>query len=260
MNTDKKHPLGRIGKTDRFHIVLRLIPRYRRRKTGNLSALGFLFMFIHVHLWPNFGECMNLSDFLESFGRTVFERPLASRRAEEPPELAEIRLAILDHIREKSYRAGGRKVFPFDLLRVELRGLEAEPPTSWTAASSAITWSGKRVTRCARRLPFPENLRLEVAPPAGLPQPGVEWIVVEVAAQDQRGEGAGRGQPGGAGRHGQRRRDPARKAAHQHRPRGRRVSRRAAFSAAMTWLSPKKRRSTAPSPASTRTSCGTGRG
>ncbi len=45
-------------------------------------------------------------------------------KQDEPPELAEIRLAVLDHIREKSYRSGGKKVFPFDLLRVEMRGVE----------------------------------------------------------------------------------------------------------------------------------------
>src|SRR5579871_3929433 len=68
---------------------------------------------------------MNLSDFLEKFGRTLFEAPLASApSSEEPPELAEIRLAVLDEVREKSYRAGGRKVFPYDLLRIELRGVE----------------------------------------------------------------------------------------------------------------------------------------
>ena len=56
----------------------------------------------------------------------MLERPLASSPdPEEPPELAEIRLAILDQVREKSYRSGGRKVFPFDLLRVELRQFHA---------------------------------------------------------------------------------------------------------------------------------------
>src|SRR5260370_664517 len=78
---------------------------------------------------------MNLSDYLEKWGRTVFEAPLATpSRADEPPELAEIRLAILDRIRQQSYRAGGKKVFPYDQIRVFVRGVEA---------SRAAAFSGK---------------------------------------------------------------------------------------------------------------------
>ena len=55
---------------------------------------------------------MTIQDFIEKWGRTLFEGPLAtSAKPDEPPELAEIRLAILDRVREKSYRSGGRKVF-----------------------------------------------------------------------------------------------------------------------------------------------------
>jgi hypothetical protein len=57
---------------------------------------------------------MTINEFLEKWGRTLFEAPLAVPRSlsvrEEPPELAEIRLAVLDHVRGKSYRSGGRKV------------------------------------------------------------------------------------------------------------------------------------------------------
>jgi hypothetical protein len=93
---------------------------------------------------------MNVGQFLEKFGRTMLERPLAtSPDPDEPPELAEIRLAILDQVREKSYRSGGRKVFPYDLLRVELRGVEQSRAPCSPASSSASTWSRKSTTRCA---------------------------------------------------------------------------------------------------------------
>ena len=40
---------------------------------------------------------MKMGQFLEKFGRTMFERPLTtSPDPDEPPELAEIRLAVLD--------------------------------------------------------------------------------------------------------------------------------------------------------------------
>jgi len=136
---------------------------------------------------------MNVGEYLERWGRTLFEAPLATpSRPEEPPELAEIRLAVLDHIREKSYRSGGRKVFPFDLLRVELRGVEE--------ARQAV-FSGRFFRRyleqevrnalAASACRYPENLRVDVRAVAGLPQRGEDWLVVEAASQEQPGAGAG---------------------------------------------------------------------
>jgi hypothetical protein len=67
---------------------------------------------------------MNLSEFLEKWGKTLFETPLATpSHADDPPELAEIRHAVLDEIRRKCYRAGAKKVFPYDLIRVSMRGV-----------------------------------------------------------------------------------------------------------------------------------------
>jgi hypothetical protein len=137
---------------------------------------------------------MTIQDFIEKFGRTLFEAPLAgSTRPEEPPELAEIRLAILDQVREKSYRSGGRKVFPYDLIRVQMRGVEQ---------ARYGVFSGKffrqyleqeigtslREAGCR----YPENLRVEVEALVGLPQPGVSWLAVEVASQDPARMATGR--------------------------------------------------------------------
>src|ERR1035438_9973566 len=135
---------------------------------------------------------MNVGQFLEKWGRTMFERPLAtSPDPDEPPELAEIRLAILDQVREKSYPSGGRKVFPYDLLRVELRGVEQSRQTVFAGqffrkyleqeVHGALRASGCR---------FPENLRVDVAATVGLPRRGEEWL--------GGGAGAGWGEGGGA--------------------------------------------------------------
>jgi len=135
---------------------------------------------------------MNLGDFLERFGKSIFEGPLASApRPEEPPELAEIRLAVLDRVREKSYRSGGKKVFPFDLLRVRMRGVEEARREVFagrffqryleTEVRNALRDAGCR---------YPEDLRVEVTPEAGLPQSGEEWLVVEATARETAaGEG-----------------------------------------------------------------------
>ena len=132
---------------------------------------------------------MNLTAFLEKFGRTLLERPLASGpHPEEPPELAEVRLAVLDRVREQSYRSGGRKVFPFDLVRIRMRGVEESQASVFAGAffrkyleqeiRSALRDAGCR---------YPENLRVEVDAAAGIPQGGEPWLVVQVAQQDPTG-------------------------------------------------------------------------
>jgi hypothetical protein len=129
---------------------------------------------------------MTINDFLEKWGRTLFEAPLATAtKPDEPPELAEIRLAILDRVREKSYRSGGRKVFPYDLVRVQLRGVEQSRYAVFAGKffrqyleqeiGSALREAGTR---------FPDNLRVDVHPVVGLPMPGIAWLVVEVLSQD----------------------------------------------------------------------------
>ena len=131
---------------------------------------------------------MSLGEFLERFGRTVFESPLGGARSDElkePAELAEIRLAVLDQVREKSYRSGGRKVFPYDLLRVHLRGLE-ESRREVFAGSFFRRYLEQEIAGALRNAGcrYPENLRVEVDASAGLPQRGEKWLTVEAAAQE----------------------------------------------------------------------------
>jgi len=131
---------------------------------------------------------MKLGEYLEKFGRTLFEAPLAQGRPEEPPELAEIRLALLDQIREKMQTLGGRKVFPFDLLRVELRGAEESRQSVFSGqffrryleqeVRGALTAAGSK---------YPENLRVEVTATADLPKPDEPWLVVEASSQRPAG-------------------------------------------------------------------------
>ena len=134
---------------------------------------------------------MNVSDFLEKWGRTLFETPLATRpNPDEPPELAEIRLAVLDQVHQKSYRSGGRKVFPYDLLRVQLRGVEEN-----RCAVFAGTFFRKYLEQEVRNAlgnagcRYPENLRVAVEVSGGLPQQGENWLIME-AGQQQGTPGA----------------------------------------------------------------------
>src|SRR5436853_5417656 len=67
---------------------------------------------------------MALSDLIEKLGRGVFEAPFgALNPVSDSPEVAEIRFALLDEIKRKTQRAGGREIFPYDLIRIHLRGV-----------------------------------------------------------------------------------------------------------------------------------------
>jgi hypothetical protein len=130
---------------------------------------------------------MKAGDFLERWGKTLFETPLAAAsKSDEPPELAEIRLAVLDRVGEKSYRSGGKKVFPYDLLRVEMRGVE-ESRRDVFAGRFFRKYIEQEVRNSLRDggCRFPDNLRVEVEPVAGLPKPGEAWLVVEAESQER---------------------------------------------------------------------------
>lgn len=129
---------------------------------------------------------MNLGDYIEKWGKTLFEAPLAvGSKSDEPPELAEIRLAVLDRIREKSYRSGGKKVFPYDLVRVEMRGVE-ENRRDVFAGRFFRKYLEQEVRNALRDggCRFPDNLRVDVEPLAGLPKNGEAWLRVEIASQE----------------------------------------------------------------------------
>ena len=125
---------------------------------------------------------MNMTEYLEKWGRSLFEKPLGRPAALEiPPELAEIRLAILEEVHRHCYRAGGRQVFPYDLVHISMRGVEEE--------RAAVFRSGffrqylEQETQSRLRMEdarFPETLRIEVNVATGLPQPGEKWLTVAV--------------------------------------------------------------------------------
>ena len=61
-----------------------------------------------------------ISNVIEKLGRAIFEAPFGGGRiSKDAPELAEIRLAVLDAVKSKSHRAGGKSVFPFNLIRIQ---------------------------------------------------------------------------------------------------------------------------------------------
>ncbi len=139
---------------------------------------------------------MNINEYLEKWGRTLFEAPLATKpvrpgASEEPEELAEIRLAVLDKAREKSYRSGGKKVFPYDLLRIELRGVE-DVRQGIFAGRFFRQYLEQELHRALgdAGCRFPDDLRVDVEIKSGIPLRGEPWLVVEVASQERAGSSA----------------------------------------------------------------------
>ena len=59
---------------------------------------------------------MKISEIIERFGRTVFEAPFGAlaETIGDSPEVAEIRIAVLDEVKKKIQRAGGKALFPYN--------------------------------------------------------------------------------------------------------------------------------------------------
>jgi hypothetical protein len=100
--------------------------------------------------------------------------------------LAEIRLAVLDRVREKSYRSGGKKVFPYDLIHLTMRGVEDGRRDVY--AGRFFRKYIEQEVRAALRdggCRFPEDLRVDVETASGMPQAGEEWLLVEAGSQER---------------------------------------------------------------------------
>ena len=81
---------------------------------------------------------MEISSVIEKLGRAIFEAPFGGGRiSKDAPELAEIRLAVLDAVKIKSHRAGGKSVRADrgDLPRDGHQALELFPLLAWPGAT-----------------------------------------------------------------------------------------------------------------------------
>ena len=124
---------------------------------------------------------MALSDAIEKLGRRMFEAPFGgSKLSEEAPELAEIRLAVLDAVKSKSHRAGAVRVFPFEIVRIHLRGIPEEQASAFESGFLGECLGQdlqKALTRSSVR--FSHDLRVEVRTIPKLPVEGETWLWVE---------------------------------------------------------------------------------
>lgn len=131
---------------------------------------------------------MSLSDLIERLGRTIFEAPFdAALAPKDAPELAEIRLAVLEEILKKGQRVGGRTVFPFNFVRIGVRGASGEESAFLKSEFLKGYFEQeirKSLTRSNYR--FPEDLEVEFETVADLPGEKEPWLAVAVESRPSK--------------------------------------------------------------------------
>ncbi len=126
-----------------------------------------------------------VSNMIEKLGKTIFEAPFgAGRLAKDAPELAEIRIAMLDEIKAKTHRAGGKTVFPFNLLRIKLRGIpESQAGALQTDFLAGYLAGEARESLQRSHCRFPEELAVEIQTAPALPSEAEGWITIETESR-----------------------------------------------------------------------------
>jgi hypothetical protein len=127
---------------------------------------------------------MSVPQWVEKIGRTIFEAPFSGQDMKDTPELAEIRLAVLDEVKAKSQCISGRRVFPYNTVRVLIRVVnesDGEEPASRFLSQmlEAELRAGLKKSGCR----FPDDLEVEVRTAPGFPAQGEGWISVEAASR-----------------------------------------------------------------------------
>ena len=133
---------------------------------------------------------MPVSDWIEKLGRTIFEAPFGTAQiSKDAPELAEIRLAVLDEIKARSHRVGGRDVFPYNVVRIHVRGIPDDQASVLKGAFFSQFFEQELRAGLARgNYRFPEDLRVEVETTPQLPAPKEKWLWVETESKDKTPE------------------------------------------------------------------------
>ena len=126
-----------------------------------------------------------MPNVIEKLGKAIFEAPFgAGRLSKDAPELAEIRIAMLDEIKAKAHRAGGKSVFPFNLIRINLRGIpEAQAATLQTDFLATYLAGEARESLKRSNHRFPEDLQVQIHTTPELPSAAESWITVETESR-----------------------------------------------------------------------------
>jgi hypothetical protein len=131
---------------------------------------------------------MAVSNLIERLGRAIFEAPFGGQKiSKDAPELAEIRLAVLDAVKEKAHRAGGKIVFPYNLIRLHLLGVPADQAPVFRSAFLSTYFAEELrngLTRSSYR--FPADLAVDVSTTEAMPGPNESWLRVEALLEEEK--------------------------------------------------------------------------
>jgi hypothetical protein len=130
---------------------------------------------------------MPVSNIIEKLGRAIFEAPFGTHKiAQDAPELAEIRIAVLDAVKAKSHRASGRFVFPYNLVRINLLGVPEDQASIFRGDFLAKYLGEELHSGLARsNYRFPEDLYVEITTTPKLPEANQEWLIVETLVTER---------------------------------------------------------------------------
>lgn len=127
---------------------------------------------------------MKVSELIERLGRTVFEAPFGalSETMSESPEVAEIRIAVLDEVGKKIQRAGGKALFPYNVVRIVIRVSGSDAAVFQRDFFRRFFEEEVRKNLSKEACRFPTDLRIEIR--AAEDETDVKWLRVETLAED----------------------------------------------------------------------------
>src|SRR5579884_862615 len=132
---------------------------------------------------------MPVSDWIERLGRSIFEAPFSAQITKDAPELAEIRLAVLDEVKSKSHRVAGKQVFPYNIVRIHLRGIpDGQAPVFRGEFFPQFFEEELRAGLTRANYRFPEDLKVEIQTTPQLPAAKEHWLYIETESKEKPAE------------------------------------------------------------------------
>jgi pSer/pThr/pTyr-binding forkhead associated (FHA) protein len=131
---------------------------------------------------------MSLSDLMEKLGKTIFEAPFdATMTPQDAPELAEIRLAVLEKILKQGRQVGGRTLFPYNLVTIHVLGA-SDHEAAFLKSEFLKGYFEQEIRKSLARanFRFPEDLEVEFSASGELPAAKEEWLRVETESRPRR--------------------------------------------------------------------------
>lgn len=128
---------------------------------------------------------MAISNVIERLGKAIFENPFGTNKlAKDAPELAEIRISVLDAIKARSHQASGKSVFPYNVVRIQLHGIPEDRANVFQSEFLAKYFAEEVRSGLQRsNFRFPGDLRVELSTTSTLPGEGEEWLSIETTLE-----------------------------------------------------------------------------